>query len=126
MYRKALLGVICCSIGSFVCAGWIEDDPRIILRRGDANGDYAVNISDPAFICDYLFNGGREPPCMNQADANDDGHVDNSDSAYLYNWLFMGGPEPPPPGPYNETCTLDTEGYISCDTPPCKLDSSSS
>ncbi len=69
--------------------------------RGDANADSIVsamrphleiNISDPIFIVEYLFVGGREPPCMKAADANDDGTVDISDAIYLLSFLFLGGP----------------------------------
>lgn len=74
--------------------------PRFI--RGDANADsvvYAdrprveINVSDPIFIVEYLFLGGKRPPCEKAADANDDGGVDVSDAIYILSFLFLGGPE---------------------------------
>jgi hypothetical protein len=94
-------------------------DPRIILRRGDANNDQTVNISDANYITNYLFNGGPEPLCMNQADANNDGRVDVSDPTFLLNYLFKGGDEPPAPGPDNTDCAQDDDPYPGCDIDPC-------
>jgi hypothetical protein len=99
--------------------GLVPDDPRIILRRGDANNDQTVNLTDPTYINNYLYQGGPAPPCMNQADANNDGRVDLSDSIFLLNWLYQGGPPPPYPGPYNTQCTLDDEPYPGCNVDPC-------
>lgn len=104
-----------CFLGAMAAAvavaGDMDDDD--ILRRGDANSDSLVDVSDVSFISDYLFQGGPEPPCMNQADVNGDGAVNVSDCSYLTNYLFQGGPAPPAPGPDNTQCT-DTSPYISC------------
>lgn len=115
-----IAGVVC----AFLClatvfATPVFDDPRIILRRGDANSDGVVNISDPTVINAFLFQGGPAPPCMNQADANNDGRVDISDSTYLFNFLFGGGSAPPYPGPQNTQCVLDDEPYPGCNVSPC-------
>lgn len=93
-----------------------SDTDLLILRRGDANDDAAVNISDSSFIADFLFNGGDDPPCENQADVNHDGYVDVSDSVYLIDWLFNGGAIPPSPGPYATTCSDSPSPTISCDS----------
>ena len=100
-------------------AAFIPNPDQIIFRRGDANGDGRVDISDAAFVTGYLFLGGSEPPCMNQADANNDGAVDVSDSICLLSWLFTDGPEPPLPGPQGEVCTLDDAPYPGCRVSPC-------
>ena len=89
-------------------------DEQIIMRRGDANNDGTVDVSDAVYINSYLFQGGPTPPCMNQADANDSGAVDLSDSVFLYQWLYNGGPAPPSPGPYNTQCTIDESPYPGC------------
>lgn len=102
---------------SFALAG-LPDDEEIIQRRGDANSSGVVDSSDAVAISAWLFNGGDEPPCLNQADANGDGVVNVSDVSYLTAWLFQGGPEPPSPGPYATTCTA-TDPWIGCDVPPC-------
>jgi hypothetical protein len=96
----------------------IPDDEEI-MRRGDANMDGVVNLSDAVYVNGYLYSGGPAPPCMNQADVNNDGHVDGSDSVYLLNWLYNGGPVPPSPGPTNTTCAAEDSPYPGCGTSPC-------
>src|SRR5690606_10160438 len=73
-------------------AGWPDDN--LILRRGDANHSGAVDAADAAFLAGWLFSGGPEPPCLNEADVNADGAVNLSDTVYLTSWLFQGGPAP--------------------------------
>jgi len=75
------------------------------FRRGDANGDLAVDISDAVTTLGYLFTGGVEPPCLDAADANDDGALDISDAVTSLGYLFTGGVAPPTPGP--EACGPD-------------------
>ena len=113
---------------TYMVAGWSgvcfsQDtlDPRIILRRGDANNDGVVDVSDPMFLNTWLQTEAPEdaPPCMNQADANDDGRVDSLDTVYLLNWLYNGGPPPPSPGSHATKCTLvSEEKKLGCDTWP--------
>ncbi len=94
----------------------IDVDLEEILGRGDSNNDGRVNISDTSFLCLYLFAGGQEPPCLNQADVDDNGRVDLSDIIYLNSWLFGGGASPPSPGPFNQHCTPDlTLPNLSCE-----------
>lgn len=86
---------------------WLED-----FRRGDADDNGAVNITDAEFILNYLFWGGEEPGCLDAADANDDGRVDMTDPIYLLDFLFRGGPAPPPPF---ERCGTDpTADTVTC------------
>jgi len=92
-------------------AGWPDDN--LILRRGDANHSGAVDAADAAFLAGWLFSGGPEPPCLNEADVNADGAVNLSDTVYLTSWLFQGGPAPPSPGPFAAECSF-TETAISC------------
>lgn len=94
-----------------VCGGWTDEN--LILRRGDANHSGVVDPADAAFLAGWLFSGGPEPPCMNEADANGDGAVNLSDTVYLSIWLFQGGPAPPSPGPFATECSF-TETAISC------------
>jgi len=83
------------------------------FRRGDANNDGNVNISDPVYISNFLFQGGPDISCYDAADANDSGTVDVSDIVFLYSYLFQGGAAPPNPGP--TTCGPDpTSDSIGC------------
>jgi hypothetical protein len=77
-----------------VIDGW-----RFKFKRGDANKDSVVNISDSSFIANWLFSGGAEPTCWDAADANDDSRINLSDAIYIANFVASGGPPPPAPGP---------------------------
>ena len=61
---------------------------------GDCNGDRLVNSADPAYIINWLFNGGPPPQPLCIADVNDDGKVNAADASWLINYLFVGGPAP--------------------------------
>ena len=69
-----------------------------LFRRGDANADGVVDISDAIATLHHLFTGGAQVSCADAADANDDGRMDLSDSVYDLLHLFSGGPAPPAPG----------------------------
>lgn len=66
--------------------------------RGDANGDLAVDISDPLATLLYLF-GGRALSCLDAADHDDDGVVSVTDAIGTLEFLFRDGPVPRPPYP---------------------------
>lgn len=65
----------------------------VITRRGDANNDGVVNVTDLVLLINRLFGGGA-PPSGN-ADANGDGVVNMLDVFYLVNYLFASGAAPP-------------------------------
>jgi hypothetical protein len=65
------------------------------FRRGDANADGGLNISDPITALRFLFGGG-EIPCPDAADGNDDGMVNVADAIVLLSHLFAGGADVPP------------------------------
>jgi hypothetical protein len=67
---------------------------------GDVNNDISVDISDAAYLLNYLFQGGFEPDCFEKADINNDNRLDVSDVVFLLSYLFTGGE--PPPGMYEE------------------------
>ncbi len=105
-------------VGSGVGAGIFVEE--IILRRGDVNLDGSVNISDPAFLSNYLFAQGPEPGCLNQADANDDGAVNVADMTFLFNYLAGSGSAPPYPGPSGVGyCVVDPLPRPGCTVDPC-------
>lgn len=67
--------------------------------RGDVNGDGAFfpNILDLNYVVNYIFRGGRKPPCPHEADLNGDGTCCNIlDLNFLVNYIFRGGPAPGP------------------------------
>jgi hypothetical protein len=66
--------------------------------RGNVNGDdnETPNVSDMTYLISYLFSGGPEPPCFEEADVNADGMINITDMTYLIAFLFSGGPSPAP------------------------------
>lgn len=83
------------------------------FKRGDCNTDGNVDVSDPAFLLNFLFVSGPQPGCRDACDLNDDGGVDISDAAYALNYLFViGSPVPPAPG---TSCGVDpTADPLGC------------
>jgi hypothetical protein len=69
------------------------------FRRGDTNGDGAIDVTDTVLILNRLFLGGDLIPCEKAADANDDGVINLTDPINMLNRLFLGGEPLPPPGP---------------------------
>ncbi len=83
-YRRPLLKVSLFGFGT-------GEADAAAFRRGDANADGAVDISDVAKTLNYLFSGGSAPSCLDAADFNDDGDVDISDGLFTLTRLFGGG-----------------------------------
>jgi hypothetical protein len=77
-----------------VIDGW-----RFKFKRGDANKDLLIDLSDVISIANWLFVGGPEPTCWDAADANDDGRINLTDAIFLALYFASGGPPPPAPGP---------------------------
>ena len=67
-------------------------------NRGDFNGDGDdANILDLTFVVDYIFRGGAEYSCPEEADVNNDGTPSNIlDLTFLVDRIFRGGPAPGP------------------------------
>lgn len=110
--------------------GWISlDDPEhfvgivaggALFRRGDANSDAKVDISDALHSVGCLFLGTPCTECPDAADSNDDGKYDISDPIHTLSWLFSGGAEPSAPGPFQ--CGFDAtddDAFTSCDYDAC-------
>ena len=58
-----------------------------------------IDMADLVYLVDYMFTGGPEPPCLDEADVDGSGGespIDISDLVYLVDYMFNGGPEPVP------------------------------
>ena len=57
-----------------------------------------VDISDLVHLVDFMFNGGTEPVCFEEADVDDDfvTELNIADLVYLVDYIFLGGPALPP------------------------------
>ncbi len=95
----------------------VDEDGQIVFKRGDSNGDSAVDLSDAVWTLRWSFAGGMAPSCLKAADTNGDGSNDVSDAIYMLNYLFRGGPRIAAPGP---VCgTEDTPTAPTCEIPNC-------
>ena len=75
------------------------------FRRGDANTDGDVNISDAIFLLRHIFQGSRASGCPDAADFDDNGVVESDDAIFVLSFLFRGIDLSAPPGPYE--CGFD-------------------
>ena len=64
------------------------------MIRGDADNSGQLDVMDASFLVEYLFQGGPEPPCTDEADVDGDGDVDEEDLNYLTAYLWEGGLPP--------------------------------
>lgn len=88
--------------------------PTPSFRRGDANDDGSVDVSDAVFTLDSLFVSGAPAACDDAVDSNDDGTIDISDAVTLLGALFVAG-SPPIPAPGSTDCGADpTPDSIDC------------
>jgi hypothetical protein len=79
--------------------GVAEEAP--VFRRGDANGDETVDLSDVVAIFKYLFFFGSAPACQDAADVDDCGTINVGDCFGIFGFLFSGYREPELPGPFS-------------------------
>jgi uncharacterized protein YkwD len=68
----------------------------VAFRRGDANGDGAVDIADSIQTLNHLY-GRVASACRDAMDSNDSGVLDVGDPIHLLGYLFGGGPSPAQP-----------------------------
>jgi hypothetical protein len=63
----------------------------------DFSDGEVIDISDLVYLVDYMFSGGPEPPCIDEADVDGAGGpspIDIADLVYLVDYMFTGGPPP--------------------------------
>jgi len=83
----------------------------VVFLRGDPNSSDAIDIADPIYALNYLFQSGPIL-CLDAMDANASGAVDLADVLYLLN--FINGDGPPPPAPF-PACGNDAP-VLGCDS----------
>ncbi len=87
------------------------EDPSVEFRRGDSNGDGAVDISDAIHMIWWLFSG-ETTACRDASDGNGDGDEDITDAIFVITYLFLDGKAPPDPGP--AVCGTAPDSGLGC------------
>ena len=108
------IDIIGTDLGSFVLSREGDDQPeREVFRRGDADGNGVLELTDSIRLLGFLFLGAAEPGCLDAADSNDDGKTDIGDAVNSLNVLFLGSGNIPAPGAMN--CGVDpTDDGLGC------------
>ena len=126
---STLLNVNECDTLQFRCGARGNDDcdhghlsVRIqyetVFKRGDANTDGYLDVSDGICILSNLFTGECPFRCMDSADTNDSGSLDISDAVRVFTFLFIGAQAPPEPlqcGVDPTEDTLDCVSFAPCE-----------
>ncbi len=86
------------------------------FRRGDANDDCKVNLSDGVYTLQWLFQAGPEPACQDAADADDSAVIDLSDAVFTFSYLFLAGRPIPDPGSESPGLDPTVDGLTTCRT----------
>jgi hypothetical protein len=82
------------------------DAPSVVrFRRGDVDGNGAVDLTDAIGLLGNLFLGEGSPGCADAEDADDSGGLDLTDAIGILGYLFLGTGVLPPPGA--ESCGED-------------------
>jgi CxxC motif-containing protein (DUF1111 family) len=68
------------------------------FRRGDANVDGRMDVSDAVTTLVFLFVESLALPCADAVDTDDNGSIEVTDAIALLGYLFRGQSQPPPPG----------------------------
>jgi hypothetical protein len=82
------------------------------FRRGDADSDGKIDLTDAVAALLYLFAGGEAPACMDAADSDDSGAIEITDAITLLRRLFQGGAVLP--GPYPDCGRDPTRDALGC------------
>jgi len=79
-----------------VAAGTSRATQCCLGDRGNIDNSQAEqpDIADLVYLVDYMFSGGPEAACPEEADVNGDDAQDIADLVYLVDFMFSGGPGP--------------------------------
>jgi hypothetical protein len=99
----------------------VDENGGPIFRRGDADDNGQVQLTDAIAILGFLFQGTAPPPCFDSADADNNGQVQLTDAIAVLGFLFQGTAPPPAPGPTDcgedpddPADAIDCQAYASC------------
>jgi len=104
----------------------VPGEPEVgeLFRRGDADGDGVLALTDAIQILGFLFQGDDAPDCLDAADADNDQQLQLTDAVRVLGFLFQGTEAPAAPGPTvcgedpdadSPDDPLDCGSYDSCE-----------
>ncbi len=116
-------------IGVSVLAGLrpVEAQP-LDLRRGDADLNGRIDLTDSVRILGFLFLGSRLDTCLAVTDVTANGQLELTDAIFLLNHLFLGAAGPTPLSGFDNRLCQDpdaesvAEGEIVYSTPDPGMD----
>lgn len=111
--RSSLRLLVLIIVATFACGGLSAQSEFV---RSDCNGDGFVNIADPMFLLQFLFQPGTVPQCDAACDSSGDNAIDIADAIYSLSHQLLGGNAPVPPFP---DCGPPTSTVLSCDFYDC-------
>jgi len=87
-----------------------------VFKRGDADGNGSVELTDVIRALTWQFVGGVEINCQDAADIDDDGAITLTDAIRSLNYQFVGvaGTIPDPPGPIQCGPDANEDGLPPC------------
>jgi hypothetical protein len=89
------------------------------FRRGDCNGDGAIDLTDALFQLRFSFLGEVNPPCRSACDVNGDGvMLGLGDALALVAFAYQGGPPPSAPFPACGVAAGETDLLLGCESAP--------
>jgi len=91
-----------------------------IFRRGDADGNGKMELTDVIRALNWQFMGDVDLICQDAADIDDDGRVVLTDAIRSLNYQFLGVPDtvPEPPGPFTCGPDVNEDELPECFYPP--------
>ena len=100
------------TIAAFVLLATAVSAQEARFRRGDANGDTIVDLSDATTTLVWLFQESAELACHDAADADDNGRLEITDAIVVLQDLFTGEAAIAPPA---GACGADpSEDLLAC------------
>ena len=93
-------------LAEWISCGLPRDGSEVPFRRGDANGDGSLDVSDGLSILLHLFGDGPAT-CLDALDADASLSLEVTDAVLVLRYLFLEGS--PPPDPFRE-CGVAGEG----------------